>query len=114
MCVKCSEDHRTENCQKSKNQNLNVLIVVKPTPQTGRAALSTKKQKKKHTQKRFLQYNAFNKNQRKLSQWLYLTVSPNINITPQMSNVNNPSLLDILSALTNITKSLENITSRLD
>ncbi|KAL5239731.1 hypothetical protein ACI65C_007141 [Semiaphis heraclei] len=49
-----------------------------------------------------------------------MTSSPNINTTPQtpnqqqQSNVNDPSLLDILSALTNITKSLEKVTSRLD
>lgn len=49
-----------------------------------------------------------------------MTSSPNINITPQTSNkqqhfnVNNHSLIDILSAVTNIKKSLENVTSRLD
>lgn len=49
-----------------------------------------------------------------------MTSSPNINITLQTSNkqqyfnVNNHSLIDILSAVTNIKKSLENVTSRLD
>lgn len=49
-----------------------------------------------------------------------ITSTPNINITPQtfnqqqQTNVNNPLLVDILSAITNITISLENVTSRLD
>lgn len=49
-----------------------------------------------------------------------ITSIPNINITlqtfnrQQQTNVNNPSLVDILSVLTNITKSLDNVTFRLD
>ena len=124
VCVKCSEDHRTEDCQKSKKSKAKCANCGEAHTANWKGCSAYKKAEEKAHPKKV---SAVQRIQQKPTKtvtaaisYAQMTGSPNINITPQtsnqqqQSNENNPSLIDILSVLTNITKSLENVTSRLD
>lgn len=123
MCVKCSEGHRTEDCQKSNKSKAKCANCGEAHTANWKCSAYKKAEERVHPKK----ISEVQRIQQKPTKtvtaaisYAQMTSSPNINTTPQtsnqqqQSNVNNPSLLDILSALTNITKSLEKVTSRLD
>jgi len=71
---------------------LNIVIAMKLIPQTGMITLPTKKQMKKHIQKRFLQTTVKRIQQNPVKTvaaaifYAQMTIYLNINITPQTSN----------------------------
>lgn len=124
MCVKCSEEHRTEDCQKSKKSKAKCANCGEAHTANWKGCSAYKKVEEKIHPKKV---SAVQRIQQKPTKtvteaisYAQISSSPNIIITPEMSNqqlqsnVNNHTLIDILSTLTNITKSLENVTSRLD
>ena len=101
-----------------------MLTVVKHIRQTEKIVLLTKKQKKRAYS---IKVSALPQIQQKPAKTDTLAVSyapiansSDINIMPQtskqqqQSKENDSTLIDILSALTNITKSLESVTFKLD
>jgi hydroxypyruvate isomerase len=121
VCVKCSEDHKTENCQKSKKSKAKCANCGEAHTANWKGCSAYKKAEEKAHPKKL---SAVQRIQQKPTKtvtaaisYAQMTGSSNIDITPQtfnqqqQSNVNNNQTK---SALTKITKSLENVTSRLD
>jgi len=117
VCVKSGEEHKTEDCNKPKKSKAKCANCDEAHTANWKGCSAYKQAEEKAHPKKV---SAVQRIQRKPAKtvttaisYAQMTSSPRMPKTSKQQQ-NDPTLIDVLSALNNITKSLEIVTSKLD